>query len=39
LGQKFTDVKIDAIYTGALGAAILAQQTLTSSKLDMAINI
>ncbi|MDR0550024.1 MAG: acyl-CoA dehydratase activase [Deltaproteobacteria bacterium] len=39
LGQKFIDVKFDAIYTGALGGAILAQQTLTSSKLDMAINI
>ncbi|MDR1085772.1 MAG: acyl-CoA dehydratase activase [Deltaproteobacteria bacterium] len=39
LGRKFTDIKFDAIYTGALGAAILAQQTLTNSKLDMAINI
>ncbi|MDR1395735.1 MAG: acyl-CoA dehydratase activase [Deltaproteobacteria bacterium] len=39
LGQKFIDINFDAIYTGALGAAILAQQTLTSSKLDMAINI
>ncbi|MDR2421997.1 MAG: acyl-CoA dehydratase activase [Deltaproteobacteria bacterium] len=39
LGQKFIDVNFDAIYTGALGAAILAQHTLTSSKLDMAINI
>ncbi|MDR1608813.1 MAG: CoA activase, partial [Deltaproteobacteria bacterium] len=39
LGQKFIEINFDAIYTGALGAAILAQQTITSSKLDMAINI
>ncbi|MDR1873019.1 MAG: acyl-CoA dehydratase activase [Deltaproteobacteria bacterium] len=39
LGHKFIEVNYDAIFTGALGAAILAQQTLISSKLDMAINI
>jgi predicted CoA-substrate-specific enzyme activase len=42
LGQKFIDVKLNAIYAGALGAAIIAQQSLRAYDKEqeaLAINL
>lgn len=36
LGHKFSEVKLDAIYAGALGAAVIAQKSVVAERLEKA---